>query len=61
MPAQVHAIRLGVCVHVRVGVCTETCEHMFVCCISMGTHAGDAMSVGCLYFSVRQFHFVLYD
>ena len=39
MPAQVHAIRLGVCVwggwctcmYVCVGACTETCEHVCVC------------------------------
>ena len=51
-----------VCVHVCVGVCTETCEHVCVClCAASDGDAGDSMSAGCLYFSVRQFHFVLYD
>ena len=61
-----------VCVCMCVGVCTETCERVCVCvcvcvhvCVSASTcahiSAGDSMSVGCLCFSVRQFHFVLYD
>ena len=58
------------CVYVCVGACTETCEHMCVCvcvCVCVCLHAcaaaraGDSMSAGCLCFSVRQFHFVLYD
>ena len=53
------------CVYVCVGACTETCEHVCVCLcvcrVSASACAGDSMSAGCLCFSVRQFHFVLYD
>ena len=64
----VRAIRLGVCLGVGVRACmcvwvraqkpVNTC----VCvCVSVRAHEGDSMSAGCLCFSVRQFHFVLYD
>ena len=58
------------CMYVCVGTCTETCEHVCVCvcvcvCASVRVHvhacAGNSMSAGCLCFSARQFHFVLYD
>ena len=52
------------CVYVCVGACTETCEHVYVCVfahVSVSARAGGSMSAGCLCFSVRQFHFVLYD
>ena len=63
------------CVYVCVGACTETCEHVCVCmceCVCLCArahasvralvrmHAGKSMSAGCLCFSVRLFHFVLY-
>ena len=62
------AIRLGVCGGVGVRACmrmwararkpVNTC----VCvCVSASARACDAMSAGCLCFSVCQFHFVLYD
>ena len=55
------------CVYVCVGACTETCEHVCVCVCAASVRerirarAGDSISSGCLCFSVRQFHFVLYD
>ena len=56
-------MEVGECVFVCVGTCTETCEHVCVCVcrVNASACAGDAMSAGCLYFSVRQFHSVLYD
>ena len=71
-PAQVRAIRLGMCVGVGVRACmcvwararkpVNTC--VCVCAASvrerMRARAGDSISAGCLCFSVRQFHFVLY-
>ena len=63
------------CVYVYVGACTEpvcvracvrACVRVCVCvcvcvCVSASARAGDSMSAGCSCFSVRQFHFVLYD
>ena len=67
------AIRLGVCGGVGVRACmcvwprarkpvnTCICVCVCVCRVSVSACAGDSMSAGCLCFSVRQFHFVLYD
>ena len=54
------------CVYVCVGACTETCKHVCVCvcarqCERACARVQATMSAGCLCFSVRQFHFVLYD
>ena len=74
MLAQVRAIRLCECVGVGVRACmcvwararkpvnTRVCVCVCVCvCQCERACAGDSMSAGCLCFSVRQFHFVLYD
>ena len=65
-PAQVRAIRLGVCGGVGVRACmcvwararkpVNTCV-----CVCARVCAGDSTSAGCLCSSVHQFHFVLYD
>ena len=50
------------CMYVCVGMYTETCEHVCVyVCASVRARMQATLSAGCLCFSVRQFHFVLYD
>ena len=51
-----------VCGGWRVWACARKPVNVCVCvCVSASARAGDSTSAGCLCFSVRQFHFVLYD
>ena len=55
-------VRSCMCVWARARKPVNTCVCVCVCVrVRQCAHTGDSMSAGCLCFSVRQFHFVLYD